>query len=216
MYGKRKKFYFGLSFSTSQSLYSVERDKYFELLIMRKEDFVYSDFLLIRKIKQGDDTALDLFVHKYYQAILTYCHYHCPDKAYVEDLTQETFVRFFTKLSDYHYRGKTLNYLYTIAGNLCKDYTKKIKEVLLEENELMEESNLEEYQMENVLNKIFIEQALKQLPHELSEVVTLYYFQELKLTEISDKLQIGLPLVKYRLRQTKKQLEKLVRKEEEI
>lgn len=175
---------------------------------MGKEDFVYSDFLLIRKMKRGDDSALDLFVHKYYQEILNYCHYHCSDKTYAEDITQETFIRFFTKLSDYHYKGKTLNYLYTIAGNLCKDYLKKIKEIPLEENELVEEN-----QAENILNKILIEQALAQLPHESSEVLTLYYFQELKLTEISDTLQIGLPLVKYRLQKARKQLEELLGKE---
>lgn len=174
---------------------------------------MYSDFLLIRKMKQGDDDALDLFVRKYYQEILSYCHYHCPDQMYAEDLTQETFVRFFTKLSDYHYKGKTLNYLYTIAGNLCKDYLKKMKEIPLEEKELAEEKGLEETQMENILNKILTEQALKQLPDELSEVLTLYYFQGLKLTEISDTLQIGLPLVKYRLRQAKKQMEELLGKE---
>lgn len=174
---------------------------------------MYSDFLLIRKMKQGDDMAFDLFVHKYYQEILIYCHCHCFDKAYAEDLTQETFVRFFTKLSDYHYRGKTLNYLYTIAGNLCKDYLKKVKEIPMEETELIDE-NQEEHQMESVLNRIFIQQALVQLPDELCEVLTLYYFGELKLTEISERLQIGLPLVKYRLKQERKQLEELLRKEE--
>ena len=55
---------------------------------------MYSDFLLIRKMKQGDDTAFDIFVHRYYRKILIYCHYHCSCKAYAEDLTQETFVRF--------------------------------------------------------------------------------------------------------------------------
>ncbi len=175
---------------------------------------MYSDFLLIRKMKQGDDTAFDLFVHKYYQKILIYCHYHCFDKAYAQDLTQETFVRFFTKLSDYHYKGKTLNYLYTIAGNLCKDYLKKAKELPMEERELTDEENQDEQQMEDVLNRIFMQQALGQLPDELCEVLTLYYFQELKLTEISEILQIGLPLVKYRLKQARKQLEELLRKEE--
>lgn len=180
---------------------------------MRKEDFVYSDFLLIRKMKQGDDNALDLFVRKYYQEILNYCHYHCSDKTYAEDLTQETFVRFFTKLSDYHYRGKTLNYLYTIASNLCRDYSKKIKEIPMEENELIKEKGLEEYQTESILNKILIEQTIEQLPDELREILALYYFQELKLTEISKTLQIGLPLVKYRLRQAKKQSQELMGKE---
>jgi len=167
-------------------------------------------------MKQGDDTAFDSFVHKYYKKILTYCHYHCFDKEYAEDLTQETFVRFFTKLSDYHYRGKNLNYLYTIASNLCKDALKKVKEIPMKETELFDEENQEEHQMENVLNKIFMQQALGQLPDELCEVLTLYYFQELKLTEISEILQIGLPLVKYRLKQARKQLEGLLGKEEKL
>lgn len=175
---------------------------------------MYSDFLLIRKMKQGDNAALDVFVRRYYQEILIYCHCHCFDKAYAEDLTQETFVRFFTKLSDYHYKGKTLNYLYTIAGNLCKDYLKKVKEMPVEAMELMNEENREEYQMEDALNRIFIQQALGQLPNELYEVLTLYHFQGLKLTEISEILQIGLPLVKYRLKQARKKLEELLGKEE--
>lgn len=175
---------------------------------------MYSDFLLIRKMKQGDDDAFDLFVRKYYQKILIYCHCHCFDKAYAEDLTQEAFVRFFTKLSDYHYKGKTLNYLYTIAGNLCKDHLKKAKEIPMEEMELTDEDNRQQYPMENVLNRIFIQQALGQLPDELCEVLTLYYFQELKLTEIAEILQIGLPLVKYRLQQARKQLKELLGKEE--
>ena len=136
------------------------------------------------------------------------------DKAHdAEDLTQETYVRFFTKLSDYHYKGKTLNYLYTIAGNLCRDYLKKVKEIPVEEMDFVEEKKLKQYQTEEILNKIYIEQALGQLPDELSEILTLYYFQELKLTEIASTLQIGLPLVKYRLGRGKKLLKESLGKE---
>lgn len=174
---------------------------------------MYGEFLLIRKMKQGDDEAFDVFVRKYYQAILTYCNCHCFDEMYAEDLTQETFVRFFTKLPDYHYRGKTLNYLYTIAGNLCKDYGKRRKEIPLEEKSLIEEKGVEEYRTESSMNKILVEQALNQLADELREIVILYYFQELKLKEISEILQIGLPLVKYRLRQAKKQMAKFLENE---
>lgn len=133
---------------------------------------MYNDFLLIRKMKQGDDNAFDLFVHKYYQEILSYCHHHCFDKTYAEDLTQETFIRFFTRLPDYHYKGKTLNYLYTIAGNLCKDYLKKTKEILLEENESLEGNQAEENQTEQILNRVLIEQVLGQLPDESREVLS--------------------------------------------
>ena len=107
-----------------------------------------------------------------------------------------------------------MNYLYTIAGNLCKDYLKKTKEILLEENEFLEENQTEENQAEQILNRVLIEQVLEQLPDELRDVLTLYYFQELKLTEISGTLQIGLPLVKYRLQKARKRLKELLGKEE--
>lgn len=80
-------------------------------------------------MKQGDEEAFDRFVHKYYEEILSYCNRHCYGTEYAEDLTQETFLHFFAKLFDYHYKGKTKNYLYTIAGNRCKDYYKKKKDV---------------------------------------------------------------------------------------
>lgn len=171
------------------------------------------DFLLIQRMKHGDENAFDVFVRKHYEEILKYCSYHCLDTSYAEDLTQETFLHFFKKLSDYRYMEKTRNYLYTIAGNLCRDYYKKTKESLLEEQSREIQNSLQHSETENILNKITLETALCNLPDELREVIVLYYFQELKLTEISSALQIGLPLVKYRIKQAKMRLEKLLREE---
>ena len=174
-----------------------------------------TDFLLIRKMKQGKDDACDLFVQKYYPDILTYCSHHCPDKGYAEDLAQETFLRFFANLSSYHYKGKTKNYLYTIASNLCKDYLKKRKDIPVDEARSNDEAGPDEPQMAEVINRLTLEWTLRQLPDELLEVIIFYYFQELKLREIAGILHISLPLAKYRLRQAKIQLEKLLGKEDE-
>ena len=171
------------------------------------------DFLLLQRMKRGDENAFDVFVRKYYKEILNYCNSHCPDTSTAEDLTQETFLRFFEKLSDYRYMGKTKNYLYTIAGNLCRDSYKKIRESLLEEQSLEIQDCLHPPETDELLNRLTIKAALDRLPAELREVIILYYFQELKLTEISSTLQIGLPLVKYRVKQAKTHLERLLREE---
>lgn len=173
-----------------------------------------ADFLLIRKMKQGNDDAFDQFIRKYYEEILKYCNYHCHDAEYAKDITQETFIRFFINLSEYHYKGKTKNYLYTIAGNLCKNFYKKKKEALLEDN-LFETTYVQDTrQLDIVLDHIIIEDAIKKLPKELREVVILYYFQELKLKEIANMLCIGLPLAKYRLGQARKRLKQILGTEE--
>lgn len=168
------------------------------------------DFLLIRKMKQGDDKAFELFIHKYYKDILFYCNYHCADKGYAEDLAQETFIRFFTKLSLYHHTGKTKNYLYTIANNLCIDHMKKVKEIPVRQEELAEKLEKGEQKKDMVLNRISIEAALGKLPDELKEVIVLYYFEELKISEIAETLSVTVPLVKYRLRQAKMQLKRIL------
>ena len=140
------------------------------------------DFLLLQRMKRGDENAFNVFVRKYYKEILNYCNYHCPDTSTAEDLTQETFLRFFEKLSDYRYMGKTKNYLYTIAGNLCRDSYKKIRESLLEEQSLEIQDCLHPPETDELLNRLTIKAALDRLPAELREVIILYYFQELKLT----------------------------------
>lgn len=68
-----------------------------------------TDLFLIRKMKSGDGSASDQFVRKYYPDILKYCSYHCTNRENAQDLTQETFIRFFEKLSEYHHQGKAKN-----------------------------------------------------------------------------------------------------------
>lgn len=171
-----------------------------------------TDFLLIRKMKNGNEEAFDVFVRKYYDEILKYCSYHCFDLEYAEDLTQETFVHFFAKLSDYRHIGKTKNFLYTIAGNLCRNYRKKIKDETMADSEMLNLADTSEFTSE-LLIKLEVEDALKHMPDELREVVVLYYFQNLKLSEIADVLKIGLPLVKYRMKQAKIRLKKYLEQE---
>ena len=164
------------------------------------------DFLLLMKMKQGEEDAFDKFIRKYYEEILKYCTYHCFDSEYARDLTQETFLRFFANLSAYQYCGKSKNYLYTIAGNRCKNYYKKKKEDVMDKEGLQAKAGAAADPFAGVLDQMEMQAALAGLSEEFREVLILYYFQELKLKEIAGVLGIGLPLVKYRMRQAKQQL----------
>lgn len=59
-----------------------------------------------------------------------------------------------------------------------------------------------------------VEWALHKLPSEFREVVVLYYFQEMKLREIGELLDIGLPLVKYRIKRAKEMLGEMLGEED--
>ncbi len=161
-----------------------------------------ADFLLIQKIKKGNEQAMDQFVSKHYPKIYQYCLLRVRDHGYAEDLTQETFLKFFQAFERYKHYGKALNYLYVIAGNLCKDHFRK--EGRMEVSEMPEEIAVEH--MGQVEKRMEIYEALDKLPEEIREIVILFFFQEISQKEIARMMGIQLSLVKYRVSRAKKLL----------
>ena len=196
----------------SQLLYILEWNKRLYITEMGKEGNL-NDFLLILQMKQGNEKAFDKFVRKYYAEILSYCRYHCLDQAEAEDLTQETFLRFMENIASYQHSGKAKNYLYVIAGNLCKNYAKKWKAESVEQ-EILERELVSDGGIQRKEKRMDVEQALGRLTPELREVILLIYFGDCKLKEVADILQIGLPLVKYRHKRAKEELKKLLGEED--
>lgn len=166
------------------------------------------DFLLVQRMRLGDERALEIFVEKYYPLILNYCHAHVADYGYAEDMAQETFARFFQTLPDYHHYGKAANYLYVIAANACRDFHRKNREIPVEE--LPEAADTDG---DGLTMRLDIQMALRSLSEEIREVAVLYFMQGLKQKDIAEILNIGLPLVKYRVARARRELSVYLGKE---
>lgn len=160
-----------------------------------------SDFLLIQKIRNGDNRAGNEFVKKYYPLIYQYCFLHIHDRDCAEDMTQETFVRFFEAVMNRTDIAKVKSYLYRVAGNTVKNYYRKKKELLLEKLPDTVENNAVDIEV-----RLDIERAVACLPDEIREITILFFFQGLKQKDISDLLGIKLSLVKYRVSKAKELL----------
>ena len=59
-------------------------------------------------------------IEEQYDKIYRYCYYRLRDRERAEDVTQETFLRWFAS-DTYRNRDQLLQYLYTVARNLCID-----------------------------------------------------------------------------------------------
>ncbi len=62
--------------------------------------------------------ALD--IEEQYEKIYRYCFYRLRNREQAEDVTQETFLRWFAS-DTYQDKNQLLHYLYTVARNLCID-----------------------------------------------------------------------------------------------
>ncbi len=170
-----------------------------------------ADLSIIHRMRNGDEAAIEAFVRKNYPTILRYCYYHTSDNRQAEDLTQETFYRFFKSFTEYSHKGKLTNYLYVIAGNLCRDYWRT--EERNKHVEMTEDISCKDMDLE-IERKVDVQNGILSLPEEIREIILLHYFMGMKLREIAEVEGISLPLVKYRLMRGKALLRNILGKEE--
>ncbi|MCL2204830.1 MAG: RNA polymerase sigma factor [Defluviitaleaceae bacterium] len=122
---------------------------------------------------------MSLPLQEQYDKVYKYCWFKMKNAHLAEDLTQETFLRFFAG-NKYISRGKPLAYLYTIAKNLCIDqFRKKVAEPLTGELEDTD-AGLEAVELSAVL-----QDALKILPEDVQEILLLQYANDLSIGEIA-------------------------------
>ena len=72
----------------------------------------------IQAVKGGISVAIDL--EEQYDKIYRYCYFRLKNRERAEDVTQETFLRWFAS-DTYRDKNQLLHYLYTVARNLCAD-----------------------------------------------------------------------------------------------
>lgn len=119
-----------------------------------------------------------------YDKIYRYCYYKVKNSVMAEDITQETFLKYFAR-NAYIERGKMLAYLYTIARNLCIDAFRKIQPELLTKD-IPDIDSFEQIDLNLTLHK-----ALSILPEQERELLLLRYVNELSVAEISSILQVS-------------------------
>ena len=155
-------------------------------------------------------------IEQQYDKLLRYCYMKLRDRTLAEDVTQETFIRFFES-KDYHSIGKEMAYLYTIARNLCIDYFRKQKEELIEDlpakiQEMPDSSD----KVESIVDQLSIEQALDHLTDDEREAVVLRFSGELSVEDIAKSMDISRYAVSRRISSALEKLRKEMERIEEF
>ena len=187
---------------------------------MERED----DAQLIHAVLSGDDTAFDILVEKYQKSIHALVWQKIGDFHYAEEITQDTFLRAYQKLSTLRNPSQFLGWVSVIAKRLCLKWLHKQKPERqlqsLEDTPMEEvaESDYERYvseQREGEATEYRFE-IVKKLLDKLSEsertVMVLHYLSEMTIKEISRSLGVPVERVKVQLYRARKRL----RKEEEL
>ena len=194
--------------------YLVLRDFAFdEEAPMKRED----DVQLIYRILSGDAAAFRVLVEKHQKGVHALVWRKIGDFHYAEEITQDTFLRAYKKLSTLKDPNQFTGWLYVIANRLCIDWLRKQKFTMqsLEDTSVEEIDRAayahhisEQRQTETAENqREIVKQLLAKLPESERTVVTLYYLGEMTTKEIGKFLGVSVDTIKTRLRRGRKRLQ---------
>lgn len=146
---------------------------------------------LILKAKLGDKEAFGQVYLTLYTPLYRYVLSKCRDKELVDDICQQTFLKFYEALNSYEPEKSPLAYLYTIAKRLLINHREKktfesFDEALLESFDDNQGTLIDELDIQN-LSKV-IDTYLPNLTEDEQEVIRLYFYAELTYKEISDTI----------------------------
>lgn len=161
-----------------------------------------------------------------YDKIYRYCYFKTNHRETAEDITQETFLRFWESES-YQESGQALQYLYTIARNLCIDHYRRsnpslsletasdtaASEMAAQKIPVAEHTSQHDAE-EKVLTRIAVQAALAQLTQEERELLLLRYANEVPISVIGALMGISRFAVYRRLRQASAHFDENLKKED--
>jgi len=159
-------------------------------------------------LRRRDPDVLDALIEQYQHRLLRYLTHMTGNRAWAEDLFQETWIRVLEKGHQYDGKSRFATWLMTIAHNVAIDHLRKRTTASLDEMRDPEDAAPFEPvatgsspfdQAAAAEDRVRIQAALEQLPAIFREVLVLRFQEQLKLEEIAKLVGIPLATVKTRL-----------------
>lgn len=130
-----------------------------------------------------DNAFIERIVEEYSDIILRLAMHHVKNRSEAEDITQKVFLKVLKLRPDFQSPEHEKAWILRVTINLCKDYLKSSwfrKITYMEENY---STGFKEYRGELL-------SVVQRLPQKYRNVVYLYYYEEMSITEVSGILGV--------------------------
>ena len=157
--------------------------------------------------------VLEVWIDKYTQRLVRLAYAYVKDWLKAEDQVQEAFIKAFNSMDQLKNKEEPFSWLSRIVINECKSsFRKSWREVISDflpekKQESSEESYLRSVQEEEVHDAVY------SLPRHYSLPITLLYFEELSIQEISQILNLNIGTVKSRLARGRQLLSRKIKED---
>ena len=176
------------------------------------------DVQLVQRVLDGDDTAFSTLVGKYQKPVHALAWRKIGDFHIAEDITQETFLKAYQKLSTLKEPRSFASWLYVITANRCNTWLRKRRlrtqpletasGVELEKATYSGYVSAENERTMAEAQREVVKKLLAKLKESDRTVITLYYFGGMSYEEISKFLGVSVGAIKNRVYRAQERLKK--------
>ena len=179
---------------------------------MNKTDESY----YIDAVKNGNVQAFTFLVDKYQNMIYTLALKLMKRAEDAEEMAQDTFVKAFQKIHTYEGKSRFSTWLYSITYNACISELRKrkISFASLDDRQIsdQDEARMGDYFSETKKEdqERYLTLAMAKLPEDDQFLVTLYYYENQSMDEISAITGLTVSNVKIRIHRARKRMHQLL------
>lgn len=169
------------------------------------------DSEVLRKIQQGDETALDYLYKKHYKMMLNLVLKNNGSEDEAKDIFQDSLIVFWQKAvsGDLVLTSKISTYLYSICQNLWRKELERKTRYGTQTTEKSDDSHLQAEKQERI-NAIL--KSIDSLGDTCKQILTYHYFDKLSMQKISELLGFAnADTVKSKKYKCKQELEKIIK-----
>jgi len=179
------------------------------------------DQQLVLRVQKGDKAAFDLLVRKYQHRIAKLVSRYVRDRAEVDDVTQEAFIKAWRAIKGFRGESAFYTWLYRIAINTAKNYLVSLgrrplsADMEAEEAESSAAVNInlrdvatpERHLLADEIART-VERSLAALPEDLRSAITLREIDGLSYEEIADVMDCPIGTVRSRIFRAREAIDK--------
>jgi RNA polymerase sigma-70 factor (ECF subfamily) len=175
------------------------------------------DQYYITQVLEGNTNAFGVLVDQYKDLVFTLALRMLKNREEAEEVSQDTFIKVYKSLKNFKGDSKFSTWIYKVTYNTCLDRLKKNKR---QQQEVSIDEFTEKHvkTIDNALEIMVeaerlqaIQDCINLLPSEDGFLLTLYYFEDQSLAEISKIVGISANHVKVKLYRSRQKLASILK-----
>ncbi len=143
-------------------------------------------------------------VAEYGDSLLRICFLYLKDPHLAEDAVQDTFIKVHKSYSKFKGNSEEKTWIMRIAINVCKNYLRSSWWKRIDETAVLE--SIPSSNGDNTMQDEVLLVEIMKLSPKYKEVVLLFYYQDMKISEIAEVLSIPENTVSVRLKRAREKL----------